>query len=47
MAAALTMEEAILCSNMMREMGIGTRFDSVPVYIVTLYEVLNLSECIV
>ncbi|CAM9928539.1 unnamed protein product [Sphacelaria rigidula] len=32
-AAALTMKEPILCSNIMREMGIGTHFDSVPVYI--------------
>ena len=31
MAAALTMKEAIFCSDMMREMGFATRFDTVPV----------------
>jgi len=32
-AAALTMKEAVFCSNMMKELGFGTRFDSVPLYI--------------
>ena len=32
-AAALTMKEAVFCSNMMKELGFGTRFDNVPVYI--------------
>ena len=35
MAAALTMKETVFCSNMMKELGFGTRFDSVPVYIDT------------
>ena len=29
-AAALAMKEAVFCSNMMKELGFGTRFDSVP-----------------
>ena len=29
--AALTMKEAVFCSNMMKELGFGTRFDNVPV----------------
>ena len=33
MAAALTMKEAVFCSNMMKELGFGTRFGNVPVYI--------------
>ena len=33
MAAALAMKEAVFCSNMMKELGFGTRFDSVPLYI--------------
>ena len=33
MVAALTMKEAVFCSNMMKELGFGTRFDNVPVYI--------------
>ena len=32
-AAALAMKEAVFCSNMMKELGFGTRFDSVPRYI--------------
>ena len=32
-AAALAMKEAVLCSNMMKELGFGTRFNSVPLYI--------------
>ena len=32
-AAALTMKEAVFCSTMMKELGFGTRFDNVPVYI--------------
>ena len=32
-AAALTMKEAEVCSNMMKELGFGTRFDNVPVHI--------------
>ena len=32
-AVALVMKEAMLCSNMMKELGFGTRFDNVPVYI--------------
>ena len=32
-AAALTMKEAVFCYNMMKELGFGTRFDNVPVYI--------------
>ena len=32
-AAALTMKEAVFCSNMMKELGFGTRFDNVPVCI--------------
>ena len=31
--AALTMKEAEFCSNMMKELGFGTRFDNVSVYI--------------
>ena len=27
------MKEAVFCSNMMKELGFGTRFDSVPLYI--------------
>ena len=27
-AAALAMTEAVFCSNMMKELGLGTRFDS-------------------
>ena len=30
-AAALTMKETVLCSNMMKGLGFGTRFDNVPV----------------
>ena len=33
MAAALTMKGAVFCSNMMKELGFGTCFDNVPVYI--------------
>ena len=33
MAAALAMKEAVFCSNRMKELGFGTHFDSVPVYI--------------
>ena len=33
MAAALTMKETVFCSNMMKELGFGTRFDNVPVNI--------------
>ena len=32
-AAALTMKETVVCSNMMKELGFGIRFDNVPVYI--------------
>ena len=32
MAAALAMKEAVFCSNMMKELGFGTRFDSLPLY---------------
>ena len=34
-AASLAMKEAVFCSNMMKELGFGTRFDSVlvPLYI--------------
>ena len=32
-AAALTMKEAGFCSNMTKELGFGTHFDNVPVYI--------------
>ena len=32
-AAALAMKEAVFCSNRMKELGFGTRFDSVPLYI--------------
>ena len=32
-AAALAMKEAVFCSNMMKELGFGTRFDSLPLYI--------------
>ena len=32
-AAALTMKETVFCSNMMKELGLGMRFDNVPVYI--------------
>ena len=32
-ATALTMKETVLCSNMMKELGLGTRFDSVPLYL--------------
>ena len=32
-AAALAMKEAVFCSNIMMELGFGTRFDSVPLYI--------------
>ena len=32
-AAALAMKEAVFCSNVMKELGFGTRFDSVPLYI--------------
>ena len=32
-AAALAMKEAVFCSNTMKELGFGTRFDSAPVYI--------------
>ena len=31
--AALTMKDTVFCSNMMKELGFGTRFDNVPVYI--------------
>ena len=31
--AALAMEEAVFCSNMMKELGFGTRFDSARLYI--------------
>ena len=31
-AAALIMKEAMFCYNMMKELGLGTRFDNVPVY---------------
>ena len=33
MTAALTMKETVFCSNMIKELGFGTRFDNVPVYI--------------
>ena len=32
-ATALTMKEAVLCSNIMKELGFGTRFDNVSLYI--------------
>ena len=32
-AAALAMKEAVFCSNMMKELGFGTGFDIVPLYI--------------
>ena len=32
-AATLTMKGAMFCYNMMKELGFGTRFDNVPVYI--------------
>ena len=32
-ATALTMKEAVFCSNMMKELGFGTRFHNVPLYI--------------
>ena len=32
-AAALTMKEAVFCSNMVKELNFGTRFDSVPLYL--------------
>ena len=32
-AAALTMKETVFCSNMMKELGFGTRFDNELVYI--------------
>ena len=32
-AATLAMKEAVFCSNMMKELGFGTRFDSVPLCI--------------
>ena len=32
-AAAWTMKETMFCSNMMKELGFGTRFDNVPVNI--------------
>ena len=32
-AAALTMKEAVFCSNMTKELGFGMRFNNVPVYI--------------
>ena len=32
-AASLAMKEAVFCSNMMKKLGFGTRFDSVPLYI--------------
>ena len=32
-AAAHAMKEAAFCSNMIKELGLGTRFDSVPLYI--------------
>ena len=31
-AAALPMKEAVFCSNMVKELGFGTCFDSVPLY---------------
>ena len=31
--AMLTMKEEVFCSNMMKELGFGTRFDSAPLYI--------------
>ena len=34
--AALTMQEAVFCSNMMKELGFGTRFDNVPVLLLLL-----------
>ena len=33
LAAALAMKEAVFCSNTMKELGFGTRFDNVPPYI--------------
>ena len=32
-AAALAMKEAVFCSNMIKKLGFGTCFDSVPPYI--------------
>ena len=32
-AVALAMKEQMFCSKMMKELGFGTRFDSVPLYI--------------
>ena len=32
-AAALAMKETVFCSNMMKELGFGTRFDIIPLYI--------------
>ena len=32
-AVALAVQEAVFCSNMMKELGFGTRFDCVPLYI--------------
>ena len=31
-AAGLVMKEAVICSSVMKGMGFGTRFDSVPLY---------------
>ena len=33
MTATLTMKEAVFCSNVIKELGFGTRFDNVPIYI--------------
>ena len=33
MAAALAMKEAVFCSNMMLELGFGSTFNTVPVYL--------------
>ena len=33
MAAAFAMKKAVFCSNMTKELGFGTRFDSVPLHI--------------
>ena len=33
MAATLAIKEAVLCSNVMKELGFGMPFNSVPLYI--------------
>ena len=43
-AAALAMKEAVFCSNMMKELGFGRRFDSVPLLYIDITPARHVAE---